>query len=119
MADDDSDIQRVVSILEEHRGKDNAISSREINERIDADNVGSFPRTREIVREILERELLPIASGNDGYYVIETREELEEEIESINRRIGNIAERRVHVRRAALEHVEDIENLESTSDDDF
>lgn len=113
MADvDDETLETVKELLLEHRGEDNAISSREINDVIEVDSVGSFPKTREIVRELLFEEGIPIASGGNGYYVIENQDELEEEIGSIDRRIGNIAERRVAVRRAAINWSDEIDGID-------
>lgn len=109
---DDETLETVKKLLLEHRGEDNAISSREINEVIQVDSVGSFPKTREIVRQVLYEEEVPIASGGNGYYVIEDQDELEEEISSIDRRIGNIAERRVAVRRAAINWSDEIEGID-------
>lgn len=113
---DDTEARETVrDLLLDHRGADNPISSREINDVIDVDNVGSFPTTRRLVREVMEREKVPIASGNEGYYMIETADELEDEIESINDRIGSIAERRVRLREAAYERADEIEGI-STDD---
>lgn len=109
---DQETLETVKELLMEHRGADNQISSREINEVIEVDSVGSFPRTREIVRTLLFEEEVPIASGGNGYYIIEDQDELEEEISSIDRRIGNIAERRVAVRRAAMNWSDEIEGID-------
>lgn len=88
-------------LLLAHRGHENPISAREINEVIEVDTVGSFPRTRELVRELLFEEEIPVAGGNAGYYIVETEAELTEYIENLDSRIGNIAERRYAIRRAA------------------
>ena len=96
-------------LLLEHWGKDNPISSREINEIIQVDNVGSFPRTREIVRELLFEDGLPVASGGNGYYLIETEEELQKEVESLNSRISKTLERRRRVALAAANEHDEID----------
>ncbi|APX00229.1 hypothetical protein CHINAEXTREME_20690 (plasmid) [Halobiforma lacisalsi AJ5] len=85
---DPEKLETVKELLLEHRGRDNPISSREINEVIEVDSVGSFPKTRKYVRQVLYEEEIPVASGSNGYYVIEDQDELEEEISSIDRRIG-------------------------------
>lgn len=38
--------ERVKDLLLEHQGKDDAITSREINDEVDLDSIGSFPSTR-------------------------------------------------------------------------
>lgn len=100
-SDDDAPRELVKDMLLAHRGQDNPISSREINEVIEVDTVGSFPRTRALVRKVLFEDGIPIASGNNGYYVIETEAELTAYIENLDSRIGNIAERRYAIRQAA------------------
>ncbi|MFC6723091.1 hypothetical protein ACFQE1_01525 [Halobium palmae] len=90
-------------ILLNHRGSDNPISSREINEEIDEDNIGSFPGTRAIIRDIVLEDRIPIAGGHNGYYVIETEEELEDYLDNLTSRINGMAERRWGVQRAANE----------------
>lgn len=94
---------RVKELLLAHEGSVNPISAREINEVIDVDTVDSFPRTRELVREVLFEERIPIVSGNDGYYIVETEDELAAYLANLDGRIGNIAERRYTIRRAAQE----------------
>lgn len=91
----------VKELLLEHRGADNPISSREINERIDKDAVGSFPSTRMLVREIMVEDQIPIASSNNGYYVIETEGELQDYVDQLESRVLGITERKLHVQRAA------------------
>lgn len=112
MPSDDDVKDRVESILRDHRGSDNPISSREINDEIGVDDIGSFPSTRAIVRELVLEEKIPIASSNQGYYIIETEDELAEYIENLSARIDSIAERRFAIQRAAQEWDEPIESSE-------
>lgn len=93
--------EEVKELLLAHHGRENPISAREINDVIEVDTVGSFPRTRELVRDVLFEEQVPVVSGSNGYYVVETADELSTYIESLDSRIGNIAERRYAIRRAA------------------
>lgn len=102
MVEDNKTNREVVKeLLLAHHGSENPISAREINEVIEVDTVGSFPRTRALVRELLFEEEIPVAGGGAGYYIVKTEDELTEYIESLDSRIGNIAERRVAIRRAA------------------
>lgn len=108
-SDDRSPKDVTRELLLDHWGADNPISSREINEIIQVDNVGSFPQTRRIVRELLFEEGLPVASNNEGYYLIESEEELSDEIESLNGRISRTLERRRQVALAAADELDDID----------
>lgn len=104
--------ERVREILLNHRGADNPVSSREINDEIGVDSIGSFPSTRAIIRELVLDDKIPIASSNQGYYVVETEDELAEYIENLSTRIDSIAERRFAIQRAAKEWDEPIKSSE-------
>lgn len=106
---DDETKQIVREMLLNHWGEDNPITSREINDVIEVDNVGSFPTTRRIVRNRLFEDGLPVASGNNGYYLIETQDELEAELESINGRVAKMLQRRREVALAAQDEHDDID----------
>jgi hypothetical protein len=95
--------ERVKALLLEHRGKDNPITSREINEEVDVDNIGSFPSTRALIRDLVMEDRIPVAGSSQGYYVIEDEEELEDYIENLESRVMNITERKFAVQRAAHE----------------
>jgi len=60
----------------DHRGKANAVSSRELAEGVEP----KATTVRDLIPEIRREYGLPIASAN-GYYVAETREEAAEFIE--------------------------------------
>lgn len=106
--------ERVKEMLLNHRGSDDPITSREINEEISEDTVGSFPNTRSIIRDIMVEDEIPIAGSSQGYYVIETEEELSEYVDNLDQRVLNITERKTYVLRAANEWEDQIE----TSDDE-
>lgn len=98
----------VKELILEHRGPENPITSREINEAVDLDSVGSFPSTRAVIRDLVLEEGIPIAAGNQGYYVIEEEDELEAYVENLENRVMQITERKFAVQRAVLEWDEDI-----------
>lgn len=104
--------ERVRELLLEHRGKGNEISSREINQQLEMDNVGSFPQTRECIRDIMLNEQIPIIGGGNGYYVAETEEEVQDALETFESRILSITERKMLLQRAAQEWSDDIEGHE-------
>lgn len=65
------------------------------------DSTGSFPGTREIIRELVLEDRIPIAATNRGYFVVETEDELAAYIENLEDRILGISERKFAIRRAA------------------
>lgn len=91
--------EEVKDIILDHRGSDNQISSREINDQIGVDDIGSFPTTRAIIRELILEDNIPIASGGNGYFVIETEDELKDYINSLESRMLSIADRKYGIRR--------------------
>lgn len=100
--------ERVKDLLLEHQGKDDAITSREINDEVDLDSIGSFPSTRAVVRDIIMEDQIPIAGGSQGYYVIQDEDELRDYIDQLESRVMQITERKFAVQRAVLNWDEDI-----------
>lgn len=112
MPSDEEIKDEVEAILRNHTGADNPISSREIDDELGLDSVGSFPNTRAVIRELLLEDQIPIASSSNGYYIIETEDELAEYIESLESRMLSIADRKYGIRRAAIGWDGDIESSE-------
>ncbi|AXG06554.1 hypothetical protein DU500_09020 [Haloplanus rubicundus] len=108
MSGSDEVREQVKELLLDHRGADDPITSREINEQVDLDNVGSFPSTRAVVRDIVMEDHIPVAGGSNGYYVIQEEDELDAYVERLESRVMNITERKFAVQRAVLEWDEDI-----------
>lgn len=97
----DQEYETVKELILEHQGKGNEISSREINDVVDLDNVGSFPTVRRCVKDIMFQEQIPIVGGGNGYYVAETEEEIADAIDTLESRILNMSERKMMLTRAA------------------
>jgi hypothetical protein len=97
----EAEYEQVKELLLNHRGKGNEISSREINDQVVLDDVGSFPQTRKCVRDIMEQEGIPVIGGGNGYYVAETEEEIESALSTLESRIINTTERKMFLKRAA------------------
>jgi ABC-type uncharacterized transport system ATPase subunit len=104
--------KRVKEMLLDHRGQDDPISSREISDQLEKDEVGSFPETRMLVRDIMLEDQIPVASSNSGYYVVETEEELKDYVDQLESRILGMSERKFAVQRAANEWDGEIETDE-------
>lgn len=110
----EEEYEQVRKLLLEHKGKGNEIPSRDINDEVGLDSVGSFPQTRECVRDVMLRERIPVIGGGNGYYVAEKEEEVKDAIETLESRILNTTERKMLLQRAAEEWADDIE-----TDDDL
>lgn len=93
---------QVKELLLDHEGSDNPITSREINEEINLDNIGSFPSTRAVIRELVLEDQLPIAATSQGYFIIQDEDELSEYVDQLESRVMNITERKFAVKRAVL-----------------
>lgn len=94
-------VDRVRELLREHRGKDNPISSSDINAEIGIDSPsGSQPNTRRIVRYLLVEEGLPVAGSNQGYYIVEREEELQDYLEYLDNKAYGIMLRKQAVKSA-------------------
>jgi hypothetical protein len=61
----------------------------------------SFPTTRAIIRELILEDNISIASGGNGYFVIETEDELKE-YNSLESRMMSIVDRKYRICRALL-----------------
>jgi 5-formaminoimidazole-4-carboxamide-1-beta-D-ribofuranosyl 5'-monophosphate synthetase len=99
--------------IEQHRGKDDQISSRTLSEQFGINEPESFPRTREAIRHLVLDEKMPIAAGGNGYFFIETQEELNEYVGRLAGREDKIEQRRITVLRAA----EESDHLSSDEDE--
>lgn len=104
---------QVKELLLDHEGSDNPITSREINEEINLDNIGSFPSTRAVIRELVLEDQLPIAATSQGYFIIQDEDELSEYVDQLESRVMNITERKFAVQRAALNWDGEIVNEDS------
>ena len=88
-------IEEIKNILIQHRGKSNAITSREI-----ADKVGisgeddTYAKTRAMILEAARRYNLPLLAYEGGYYLAETEEEFNKYMENLDSRIEGIEERK-------------------------
>ena len=103
----------IKELLLEHKGADNPITSREINEEFDLDNIGSFPSTRALIRELVLEDGIPIAGSSQGYFVIQTEEELENYKDNLESRILNMTERRYAIARAVDRWEPDVDSEDS------
>lgn len=111
----DEDVRETVKdLLLEESSADNPLTSREISNELEKNEVGSFPKTRMIIRDIMVTDGIPIVSSNQGYWVAESEQEIQDYIDNLENRIMGITERRYAIKRAAQMWDGDIE-----TDDDL
>lgn len=79
--------ENVVEVLKKHRGKENAIKSKVLfclatGEAIIPAKAQSQTRViRSVIRELREKRELPVMSGDKGYWIAESDEELRDYVE--------------------------------------
>jgi len=88
--------------LRQHSGPDEAITSSELSELLDTADSEGNPKTREAIRVLMEERRIPIAADNNGYYLIETSEQLEKYLDTLEARKNGIEQRRQLVTTAWL-----------------
>jgi hypothetical protein len=95
--------QRILDVLVVHYGKNQAITVSKIVEMIGEEQTGlTNPVARIAIKEIILDEDLPIGSCSNGYYIIQTKEELNEYISNLHSRICGIKQRIKAVRKAFI-----------------
>ncbi|TET57075.1 MAG: hypothetical protein E3J52_10885 [Promethearchaeota archaeon] len=95
-----SEHERIRDIIMQHIGKNNAISSREIANRIGIDAGSSKVIIRKKIKETMIKYELPIAATNKGYYLMENDlEDLKRYRKSLAKRALDNVERGILVRR--------------------
>ncbi|MCL9818392.1 hypothetical protein [Natronocalculus amylovorans] len=113
---------QIREMLLDHRGSDNPISSREISDELGIDEVESFPVTRGLIKEILKEDKIPVAGYSQGYFVIETEEELEDYLDNLDSRAMNTIQRKYLIKNAASDHgfiTHDSDDTENMGISDF
>ncbi|MHA1315789.1 MAG: hypothetical protein ACTSRB_17930 [Candidatus Helarchaeota archaeon] len=91
-------IENVKEILKAHKGKKNAIPSKELAKMVGIEPGASNVKIREYITEVIKTGGLPIASaGTKGYYLIENEDELNTYIKSLESRMREIQNRMIMV----------------------
>lgn len=89
-----SDISKLMSFLK--RGKHNAIKSDELSKLLGLDP----QRTSELIRDLISKAIEQgelIGSNNTGYWIMDSLQEVEEVLGSLERRANSICKRRNHL----------------------
>lgn len=87
-------LARIKVVLEEHIGKSNKITSKQIANIIGINEDATQAKTRALILECAKQYKLPLAADNRGYYLITSEIELNEYIENLNSRIAGIEDRK-------------------------
>lgn len=112
---DQGKVKQVYEILKDHKGTKQAITSGEIAKMVGIEPGASKIRIRQYIREVLRQFKLPLGAHSNGYFLIETKEELFKYIQGLNSRITEIQQRITEVYSNYMQFVEGIE-LELTSE---
>ncbi|MDS0284714.1 hypothetical protein NDI86_21670 [Halomicroarcula sp. S3CR25-11] len=87
-------------LLLDHVGSDNKITSGEVADELDIDDSEANPKTREAIRILLEERQFPVIGSSHGYHVPESREQVDEQVESLQSRAASIQERSQLIKEA-------------------
>jgi len=102
--------RKVKEILMKHRGKENAIPASQIAHQIGLDEGETYSETRGLVLGAARKYQLPIAATTqNGYYFIETREELADYLLTLDGRIHEIETRKRLIMENYIRHHGEIE----------
>jgi len=87
--------ERIRDILLQHRGKENAITAKEISAKMgypmeDTQSVSWYQ-----IKKTEEKYNLPLVSGREGYYIAQTDEEMEKYNQNIRNRMEKMEQRRL------------------------
>lgn len=95
-----TDLIAVADILSEHRGADNPITSGEIADMTGLDSLDSTPRTRGVIRRLEVEHDFPVASGGEGYYLVQELSEMRDYLTNLEKRKQGIKQRQAAVKSA-------------------
>lgn len=96
----DAQLLKIKEILENHRGKENQISSGKIGPQIGIYEDATHVQVRSLIRDVIEKLKLPVAGGSRGYYLIKDENELKAYIKNIDNRINEMQKRKDMVESA-------------------
>ena len=88
-----------MDILRSHKGRDDAITSSEIADRLGIPEMNGNPITRREIREIMLQTGEAIGASSEGYFMIETQKELHDYVAYLESRISGIEDRITLVER--------------------
>lgn len=97
--DEEALVDAVAELMKKHRGKANAIKSAEIAKKFGIPDNDTTRQTRHIIKQAMEKHVLPIGGLSNGYFVVENRQELAECALDLENRIDRTEERLALLKR--------------------
>lgn len=93
---------RIKALLKKHKGKGNAITAIAIANTLNIRVTGTALPIRVIIKELVEKDRIPIGSCRQGFYFIETEAERREAVNNLINRVISITHRIVALRDCVL-----------------
>jgi hypothetical protein len=90
-------LDAIRKIMLDHKGRSNPIKSSEIRKRLSIPDNDTSGATRALITKLILDEGMPIAATSNGYFYIETQQELAEYMAHLQDRITNTTNRMVTV----------------------
>src|SRR6266571_7764613 len=90
-------VKKVTELLRKHRGKDNAITARDLAEAIGVKEGDTFVRTRSVIDKAIREYGLPVGANNrrpPGYFYIMNQDELFEYMGTLESRKMQIEDKK-------------------------
>jgi len=116
-------LKEIKKIILEHKGKLSAINAREIANMLDIPDNDRFSITRGLITKLIRDEELPIGAYENGYFLIENQQELNEYMQRLNYRIIGITNRKARLisnfEKYYGKPFSDTEEFDEGDDEDF
>ncbi|WP_136717701.1 hypothetical protein [Halorientalis salina] len=102
-------IEQALDILADHRGRENSISTEELNQQLGVGESDSF-EGKEVLQYLLYEEGIPIAATRNGYFLIDSKRELHRYVQMLHRSQFR-TEKRERAAKRAFDSEFDIERV--------
>ena len=100
--------KKIRDILMEHRGKANAIPSKEISREMGFPMEDTQSVSRRAIWETAEEYGLPLVASRKGYFLAQTDEEMEEYNNNIQKRIDGMEKTRKMVNKTTRSGISEV-----------
>ncbi len=92
MSTEEEKLKKIREIILQHKGKANAIKSKTIALRIGVAEDDTHVGTRSLITKLV-KEGMPIGASDNGYFLLQTQEEVDEYGQKLNNRMLEIYDR--------------------------
>lgn len=102
----DRQVERAKEIMDGRIGRENAITSSDLRDRLEIRENETTPQTRALITYLIKKEGWPIVAKTGqpaGYYIAEDEDDIYEYVTTLSSRINSIDDRRIAVLTAAQE----------------